>query len=174
MKKDTIQVLQDYFDGRSRLNKAKMAMKCYTKDASIFYAYVDGWGKKQYINIPIEVDDILPIIDKYIANIDIEIDNVVGGGPAVPVRVEIDNLDDLLYKIDGYREQFPTYTSLSEILTTLAGSIRYRLEDCPSDVLSADYHIPVCSDWEDKLYVFKMKQQQEDVYHIHFSEITKI
>lgn len=174
MKKDTIQELQDFFDGRGRLNKCKVAMKCYTKNASIFYAYVDGWGKKQYINIPIEVDDILPIIDKYIANIDIEIGNVVGGGPATPVRVEIDNLDDLLYKIDGYREEFPTYTSLSEILTTLADSIRYRLGECPDDVISADYHIPVCSDWDNKLYVFKMKWLQEDVYHMFFSEIAKI
>ncbi|MCM1318777.1 MAG: hypothetical protein NC217_00110 [Muribaculaceae bacterium] len=172
MKKDTIQELQDYFDGRGRLNKVKLAMKCYTKDASIFYAYVDGWGKKQYLNIPIEVDDILPIIDKYIGNIDIQIGEVIGG-PSEPVKVEIDNLDDLLYKIDGYRESYPTtYTSLSDILTMLADSVRYRLPD-GLDALS-DYHIPVCSDWEDKLYIFIVRKQERGVFTMHFSEITKI
>lgn len=66
MDKALIAELQDHFDGRGKLKKVANAIKCYTKDTSIFFSYVDGWGKKQYINIPIEPSEILPILEKYI------------------------------------------------------------------------------------------------------------
>lgn len=73
MDKALIAELQDHFDGRGKLKKVANAIRCYTKDASIFFSYVDGWGKKQYINIPIEPSEILPILEKYINNIDADI-----------------------------------------------------------------------------------------------------
>ncbi|MCM1075982.1 MAG: hypothetical protein NC411_01315 [Bacteroides sp.] len=76
MNKAQIAELQDHFDGRARLKKAANALKSYTKEASIFFSYIDGWGKKQYINIPIEPTDVLPILEKYIENIENEIINI--------------------------------------------------------------------------------------------------
>lgn len=71
--KQLIYALQDHFTARARLVEAMTAIKCYTKGASYFYSCKDGWDNKKYVNLPIESEDILPILQKYIDNIDKDI-----------------------------------------------------------------------------------------------------
>lgn len=100
MNKETIVELQSYFDGRSRLSNAIQKIKLYSnsKDASIFFGYVDGFKNKRTINIPIEPDDLLPILEKYVRNIESEIMGIaVESTEAPPERIE--NPQPLL----GYR-----------------------------------------------------------------------
>lgn len=76
MDKEMIVDLQSYFDGRGKLNNAITAIKCYSRDSkesSVFFGYVDGFKNKRTINIPIDPKDLLPILEKYVNNIDIQI-----------------------------------------------------------------------------------------------------
>ena len=73
MTKAEINDLQSYFDGRRKLYNALIAIKSYQKDGSFFFNYTDGWGKNRNINLPIEPDDIIPALEKYIEGIDKQI-----------------------------------------------------------------------------------------------------
>lgn len=88
----------------------------------------------------------------------------------------IDNLLDLLPYIEDYRDRYPkTYTSLSEILRKLGDSYLYRQGDPRYEDHDYDYHIEVCSDWEDKVYVFSAEYVIESYGIIfHFKEIFKL
>lgn len=63
---------------------------------------------------------------------------------------------DLLKDIDGYRKMYKdTFTSYGKIVN-LIRKVFYNYYngngfDCPED----EIHIPVCSDWLDKVYVFE-------------------
>lgn len=147
-----INELQDHFDGRGRLKQVANAIKCYTKDASFFFSYTDGWGKKKYLNIPIEPSDVLPILEKYITNIDKDILRLT----SMPIRVIIDNSAVLDPYVEDYKSRYPsTYVSFDEIVTRLAKIYASRMADNGNGVSNPQsYHIEVCSDWEDKIYVF--------------------
>ncbi len=147
--------LQDCFTERAKLQNAAMSIQSFANDASIFYSYTDGWGKKKYINIPIEPTSILPILGKYIKNINKEIIRISNH-----VEVIIQNIAELSHYIEDYKKRYPeTYTSEQEIYTQLENSVKSRLfakepGNCPD--VCTDYHISVCSDWEDKVYVFSV------------------
>lgn len=161
--------LQDCFNGRARLQEAAMAIKIYTKDASLFYSCVDGWGKKKYINIPIEPSDLLPLLNKYIGRIDKEIMRISG-----KVEVIIQNFADLKPCIDDYKSRYPsTYTSEDKIYQTLENAVVRRRQDNPHMVCE-DYHIEVCSDWEDKVYVFSVINETMNQVTFSFNEICKV
>ena len=163
--------LQGHFDARSRLQKVAHAIKCYTNDASFFYSCVDGWGKKQYVNIPIEPEDIMPIIETYINNIEQDIIKLTTP-PELEVRIE--NEADLIPSIDDYKRRYPdTYTSLQTIHEKLKSTFYDRMEEAEK-YEGADYHIAVCSDWQDKIYVFELLYQTDNYIHFKFKEIFKL
>lgn len=167
--------LQDHFDGRSRLNKVVDAIKIYTKDASIFYSYVDGWGKKHYLNIPIEPDEILPILETYIKNIDKDIIKIAAPPqlPSVNNAIIVDNAPVINSKVNEYKTSFPTtYTNCNKIRQILSETLQYRQSEGLD--LSDSYQIPVCSDWEDKLYLFSFIGVEDGVAFFHFDDIVKI
>lgn len=168
MDKALITELQDHFDGRGKLKKVANAIKCYTKDASIFFSYVDGWGKKQYVNIPIEPSEILPILEKYINNIDADIVRI-----ASPTKqAVIDNLADIESYISDYKQRYPeTYTSIEAITTALAQAYQERKQNGSVD---DGYHVPVCSDWQDKLFTFLLIGECNDTVYFQFEGIYKL
>lgn len=63
---------------------------------------------------------------------------------------------DLLQNIDGYRKMCKdTFTSYGKIINVISKVFyNYYKEngfDCPED----EIHVSVCSDWQDKVYVFE-------------------
>lgn len=83
--------LQSYFDGRGKLNNAITAIKCYSRDSkesSVFFGYVDGFKNKRTINIPIDPKDLLPILEKYVNNIDIQIADALLQARVIPNEVD--------------------------------------------------------------------------------------
>ncbi|MDE7159977.1 MAG: hypothetical protein K2O24_03940 [Muribaculaceae bacterium] len=168
-----INELQDHFDGRGRLKQVVDAIKCYTNTSSIFLSYTDGWGKKKYLNIPIEPFDLLPILQKYIDNIDKDIVKLT----SAPVRVLIVNSAVLDPLIKDYQSRCPsTFTSYDTIVYRLASIYAARVADKGNGVSDPmSYHIEVCSDWQDKIYMFSFlgmdktgtaKFQFDDIYKL--------
>lgn len=168
-----ISELQDHFDGRGRLMQVVNALQCYNKDMSIFLSYTDGWGKKKYLNVPIEPSDLLPILKKYISAIDKDIMALT----ASPVRVLIENSKVLDSYIKDYQSRFPsTYTSYEIIVSRLAEMYASRMADHGNGVSTPlSYHVEVCSDWQDKIYMFSFlgidkmgtaKFQLDDIYKL--------
>lgn len=168
-----INELQDHFDGRGRLKQVVDAIKCYTNTSSIFLSYTDGWGKKKYLNIPIEPFDLLPILQKYIDNIDKDIVKLT----STPVRVLIVNSAVLDPLIKDYQSRYPsTFTSYDTIVYRLAEIYAARMADNGNGVSNPmSYHIEVCSDWQDKIYMFSFlgmdktgtaKFQFDDIYKL--------
>ncbi len=150
---EKINELQDHFDGRGRLMQLANAIHSHQNtDAPIFLSYTDGWGKKRYLNVPIEPSDVLPILEKYINNIDRDIIK----STSMPVRVLIDNSAVLDPYVEDYKSRYPsTYTSFDEIIARLAEIYASRMADNGNGVSNPQsYHIEVCSDWEDKIYMF--------------------
>lgn len=169
MDKALITELQDHFDGRGRLKKVANAIRCYSKDSSIFFSYVDGWGKKQYVNIPIEPSEILPILEKYIDNIDADIMRIAS--PAL--QAVIDNPEELEPYVLDYKKRYPeTYTTLEAITSTLAQAYQERKRD--GDDENDGYHIPVCSDWQDKLFTFSLIGECNDMVYFKYEGIYKL
>lgn len=172
MDRALITELQDHFDGRGKLKKVANAIKCYSKDASIFFSYVDGWGKKQYVNIPIEPSDIIPIIDKYVENIDADILRISQSKESF--QVEFVNLPELTKYVEDYQNRFPsTFTSIEQIKARLEQSYKERLNNPQYDTKDA-YHIDVCSDWKDKLYVFSLAGRNCDIIYFQLDDIYKL
>lgn len=168
-----INELQGHFDGRGRLKQVVDVIKCYTNTSSIFFSYTDGWGKKKYLNIPIEPFDLLPILQKYIDNIDKDIVKLT----SMPVRVLIVNFAVLDPLIKDYQNRYPyTFTSYDAIVSRLAEIYAARMADNGNDVSNPmSYHIEVCSDWQDKIYMFSFlgmdktgtaKFQFDDIYKL--------
>lgn len=172
--------LQGHFDGRSRLNRVVNAIKQYkdTKEASVFFSFVDGWGKKQYLNIPIEPEELLPMLENYIKNIDKDIIEIASPPPppipSVNNALIVDNASEINSKVEGYKASFPeTYTSCNEIRRILYESLEYRaINGLELDDYS--FQIPVASDWEDKIYLFSFIGIEDGVVLFHFEGITKI
>lgn len=168
-----INELQDHFDGRGRLRQVVDAIKCYTKNASVFYTYVDGWNNKKYINIPIEPSDLLPILQKYIDSIDKDIIAMT----AMPVRVLIDNSSDLDKYVEDYERRYPsTFTSWNKLSKCLTETYIARIADHGNGVSDPQsYHVEVCSDWQDKLYIFSfLGVDNTGTAHFHFDDICKL
>lgn len=168
--KAKIYELQDHFDGRSKLQKVAFALKNRTNNASIFYSYTDGYGKKQYVNIPIEPDEILPIIERYIENIEKDIIEITS--PEVIIVNEAQIIDS----VEDYKTRYPdTYTSLEKLKERLKQSYLSRKEDVGGQFSVDDgYHIEVCSDWQDKIYVLELVSQDDDSIMFEFKEIFKL
>ncbi len=132
-----INELQDHFNGRGRLMQVVYAIKCYSKDSSIFFSCIDGWGKKKYINIPIEPSDLLPILQKYIDSIDKDIIAMT----AMPVRVLIDNSAELDKYVKDYERRYPsTFTSWNKIENCLAETYAARIADHGNGVSALAVH----------------------------------
>lgn len=164
--------LQDHFDGRGRLKKASMALRCYSKDVSIFFSYIDGFGKKQYVNLPIEPSDILPILERYINRIDGDIIRLTLSSQ--PIKIVISNLSELMPIVEDYKLRFPsTFTNVEAILDRLEQSLKDRLTDEMYDG-SEDYHIEVCSDWQDKIYVFFCEGRDDESFYFNFKGVVKL
>lgn len=170
MDKALINELQTCFDGRGRLKAASVAIQSYTNNTSVFFSYIDGWNNKKSINIPIDPEDLLPILDRYMDNIDKEIQRI-----ATPeVFVSIDNFSELEKYVKDYKSRFPeTYTSLDEIHKTLKESYVGRKNEHPG-LEKEDYHIEVCFDWKDKIYIFSYLGVVDNSIMFHFNEIMKL
>lgn len=168
-----INELQDHFEGRGRLKQVVNAIKCYTKNASIFYSYTDGWGNKKYLNVPIEPTDLIPILQKYIDSIDKDII----ASTSAPDRVLVDNSSDLDQCIKDYQSRYPsTFTSYDTIASRLAETFASRMADHGNGVSDPQsYHVEVCSDWQDKIYVFSfLGIDKRGVAKFHFDDIFKL
>lgn len=180
MDRSQIIELQDCFDGRSRVNKAAMAIKCYAnaRDASVFFSYTDSWNKKQYVNLPIEPEELLPLLEKQIENIDRAILNIAGEQPSKSVNfnIVIINEIELLGYIEDYKKRHPsTFTSLETLKKKLNQTFLLRLNDGGKEVeLYEDYHIEVCSDWQDKIYVLEFQGENNGEVKFLFKEIFKL
>ncbi len=175
--KAQISELQSYFDGRSKLHKAAIAIRCYTQNPSLFYACVDGFGNKKTVNIPIEPSDLLPIIERYIENIDREIVNIsrIAEMPD-KYNIFVGEYDTLKKHIDDYEQRYPdTFTSYAQIEQIISDAYKSRLLDTNNPGMEdADYHVPVCSDWQDKIYVFSFHHIHENTIYVKFEEIYKL
>lgn len=179
MTKAEINELQSYFDGRRKLYNALNAIKCYSKDSSsFFFNYTDGFQNKRNINIPLEADDIISVIEKYIDNIDKQIMEI--SKPEIeplPLTVYIDNHEELLKHIRDYESRYPdTYMSLSQIMKRLEEMYEARKtsnDEIPISI-AEDYHIEVCSDWQDKIYVFSFIEEGSVYISFHFETIYKL
>lgn len=180
MNKAEINDLQSYFDGRRKLYNALIALKSYQKDGSFFFNYTDGWQKNRNINLPIEPNDIIPILEKYIDNIDMQIMEISESNlEPTPLTVYIDNHEELLKHIRGYEGRYPeTYMSLAKIIKLLEKMFTARksiTEDDENQIdIQDDYHIEVCSDWQDKIYVFSFINEGNVYITFHFEEIHKL
>lgn len=167
-----INELQGHFDGRGRLKRAVQAIKCYTNGSSFFYAYTDGFGNKRNINLPIEPEDIVPILERYIENIDKDITQIAHDSN--PLVASVINLDELTHAINDYQCRYPsTFTSLETIYNRLVNSYTDRKNDDRFDDMD-EYHIEVCSDWQDKLYVFNFCGQKNETLLFQLKGIYKI
>jgi len=170
MDKVLISELQDHFDCRGKLKKVAIALKCYSKEASLFFSYVDGFGKKQYINIPIEPTDILPILEKYIENIDKDILEIASIEKTI--KIDILGQTELCGYISDYRKLYPnTYTNLDVIKSVLLKGLQSRMK---SGDVSRDYSVKVCSDWDDKVYTFLLDGERNGITYFKFDGIFKL
>ena len=170
---DKIDELQDHFDGRGRLMQVVNAISRYSNTASIFLSYTDGWQKKKYLNIPIELDELLPILLKHITNIDNDIIRLT----SMPVRVLIVNSAALEPLIKDYQSRYPsTFTSYDTIVYRLAEIYATRMADNGNDVSNPmSYHIEVCSDWQDKIYMFSfLEMDKTGTAKFQFDDIYKL
>lgn len=179
MNQETIVDLQSYFDGRSRLNKVITAIKLYSNDTnnpSLFYAYVDGFKNKRTVNVPIDPADLLPILEKYVRNIENEIMGIANKSSELEedqneYEVIIENENDLANYITDYANRYPeTYISLESIKKRLSKAFSERTDP---DIAN-DYHIEVCSDWQDKIYVFSFRLTVAYTIYFKFEEIYKL
>lgn len=172
--KAQIYELQAHFDERSRWHDIAMTIKCNVKESSFFFAYKDNYGNKKYLNLPIEHEDILAIIKKRIDNKEKDIIELT----TIPEDIEviIMNGEKLEASIADYKSRYPdTYTSLATIHKTLRKSFICRLEDRDGQVdTTDDYHIEVCSDWQDKIYVFEFLNETDEFLQFEFKEIFKL
>ncbi len=168
-----INELQDHFDGRGRLKQVANAIKCFTKNASVFYSYIDGWGNKKCINIPIEPSDLLPLLQRYIDGIDKDIIALT----TPTIKVLVNNYADLEYSILDYQNRYPkTATSYETIASRLKEIYLARVEGSDQDDLMRpqSYHIEVCSDWQDKIYMFSLVGVEGDTAVFRFDDIYKL
>ncbi len=165
-----INELQDHFDGRGRLKQVADAIKCFTKNASIFYSYIDGWGKKRYLNIPIEPSDLLPILQKNIDAIDRDIIALTS------LRAAVFNYADLEYLVLDYKRRYPeTATSYETIIFRLTEAYKARLGNEEDLKRPQSYHVEVCSDWQDKIYMFTFREVDSNgVLIFTFDDIYKL
>lgn len=169
-----INELQDHFDGRGRLKQVANAIKCFTKNASVFYSYIDGWGNKKCVNIPIEPSDLLPLIQRYIDSID---KDIIALTSPQPIKVLVNNYANLEYCILDYQNRYPkTATSYETITSRLSEIYNARLADGDMEELyrSQSYHIEVCSDWQDKIYMFSLLGVENDTAVFQFDDIYKL
>lgn len=178
MTKAEINDLQSYFDGRRKLYNVLNAIKCYPKDSSFFFNYTDGFQNKRNINIPLEPEDIISILEKYIDNIDKQIMEISKPDlEPLPLTVFIDNHEELLKHIRDYESRYPdTYMSLDKIMKRLEEMYEDRktsVDEIPISI-EEDYHIEVCSDWQDKIYVFSLVEEGSVYTFFHFEEIYKL
>lgn len=176
MTKAEINDLQSYFDGRRKLNNALIAIKSYPKDSSFFFNYTDGWNKNKNINLPLEAEDIIPILENYIDNIDRQIMEISNQRQLelAPLTAFIDNHEELSKHIADYESRYPdTYMSLHKIKKRLEEMYVARKADgdYPPHM---DYHIEVCSDWQDKIYIFSFIEEGNVYITFHFEEIHKL
>ncbi len=169
--KAQIYELQSHFDERSKLHNIGMTIKCNAKESSFFFAYKDNFGNKKYLNLPIEQEEILAIFQKRIDNIEKDIIELTT--TPEDIEVIIMNGEKLDAFIADYKSRYPdTYTSLAKIRETLRKSFIGRLED--GQGTADDYHIEVCSDWEDKIYVFEFLNKADEYLQFEFKEIFKL
>lgn len=170
-----ISELQDHYDGRGRLCKIANAIKCYTNTVSFYVSYTDGWGNKKNLNMPIEPEVILDILRKDVRVIDEDIARIMATFAIKEYKVKIVNVEDVQPSIEDYKSRHPeTYTSLEKLYEELQKVLNARIAD-PSDVaVDADYHIEVCSDWKDKIYVFEYLSCAAGVVNLRFREIFKL
>ena len=175
LSKAQIHELQEHFNSRVLLLEVKLAMKCYPEKSSIFFSFTNGWGKKQYLNIPIKHEDIIPIINKYIGEIDSEIIRLTTESHPKNLKIHIQYEDNLVSAINDYKSRYPeTYTNYESIVKRLKESYLGRLSGKDTSEVSDDYHVEVCSDWQDKIYVFSFAGAVDDTIYFAFKEIYKL
>lgn len=178
MTKADINDLQSFFDGRRKLYNALNAIKCYSKDSSFFFNYTDGFQNKRNINLPLESEDIIAVLEKYIDNIDMEIMKLSNQAKLEPIPPTpfIDNQEGLLKYIEDYKRRYPnTYMSLDNIKKRLGEMYMARLADKDNPTLfGQDYHIEVCSDWKDKIYIFSFIGEGNVYTSFRFETVYKL
>lgn len=168
MDREKILELQSYFDGRKRLNNALTAIKSYTKDSSLFFGYTDGFKNKKTVNIPIEPEELIPILEGYIENIDKEILNIANE----KMQIKIINTEALMSQIQDFRNSYPdTYTDYPTIEKILIESYDIRKEN---NNFLGQYHIEVCSDWQQQLYIFFLDNVFANQLTFRFEGIYKL
>ena len=84
--------------------------------------------------------------------------------------VEIDNMADLTEYLNDYSIRYPgTYTTLTDIKRTLFKGYQSRKKED----LDLDFHIAVCSDWENTVYLFTYHGASFGKIYFKFEEIVK-
>ncbi|MDE6276845.1 MAG: hypothetical protein K2M06_01915 [Muribaculaceae bacterium] len=169
--KAQIYELQGHFNERGRWHDIAATIRCNLKESSFFFAYKDSLGNRKYLNLPIAHEDILAIINNQIENKEKDIIELTT--TSEDFEVIIMNGETLEDSVADYKSRYPdTYTSLVKIREILRKSFMYRLED--GQRITDDYHIEVCSDWQDKMYVFKFLNKTEEYLQFEFKEIFKL
>lgn len=151
--KTLISELQNHFTERGRLVDAKNAIKSYSNDSSFFFSYKDGWGNKKYINLPFTSDDVLPILQRYIDNI--ERDIIYSS-----VDVEIDSENHLMNILCENNGNIPDrFVACDYIKSELKKAYAYRVivSGTAEDNLGDE-------NYQDKPYHIKRFDHSDNVY----------
>lgn len=84
--------------------------------------------------------------------------------------VKIDNMEEFTEYLNDYSNRYPgTYTTLTDIKRALLKGYQSRKKE-DSDL---DYHIAVCSNWENKVYVFTYHGSSYGKVYFKFEEVVK-
>lgn len=167
MDKSKIVEIQGHFENRGKFNKAIDAIKCYTKGSSVFYSYVDGWGNKKTVNIPIEPTDLLPLLELYVEKID---NDIIGICNEKPVKVEIRNKEQLQKVINDLQHRYPnSYTTEQEVMQHILDAYYYFEQRGGTDI----YQVLLCRDWEDKAYEFQHECVCQDTLYVAYNGTIK-
>lgn len=168
--------LQTHFDSRSKFKNIVNTIQCNRLDSSIFFSYKDRQGNKKYINLPIAPSEIIEMFKQRIDDTEKRIIELTQ--KEEDIDVVIMNEAHLEKYVEDYRTRYPfTHTSLEDIRETLRNAFFRRREDKHSAEhipTTDDYHVEVCTDWQDKLYVFQLLTQTDEYLQFEFKEIYKL
>ena len=90
------------------------------------------------------------------------------------VEVVIQKLCRCETLIEDYKIRYPsTFTSEEKIYQILEEAVIERRKENPH-LVSEDYHIEVCSDWDNKIYVFSVISETFNQVTFQFKEICKV
>ena len=162
---EQIHELQGHFDALGKLNKVYNAIQCYSKknSSSFIYSYVDGWNKKQFVNIPVDEHEMSALIFNHMAKIESDIIKLTTRRDEIDV--DIMGEEDLLPIIEEYGERYPeACVGIDLIRNTLRKAFfaRPRAAEFARLGFREGYRVNVLGGWQDRFYEFDYLGSHDD------------